>query len=756
MKGRNDRARCLKWAASALTIGFMVGATQAGAQGLEEIVVTASKRGASLIQDTPISVQSVSGARLQEAGQVDFNDYYRQIPGLSVNDQGPGDKQYTIRGINSSGAGTVGLYFGEIIVTDENISGDGGRQPDIKLFDMDRIEVLRGPQGTTFGSSALSGVIRWLPNEPVLDRVEADAGVRIMQSRESSDIGWTLDGMINVPVVADKFALRFAGMLVDRAGYIDNRYEKDANNDDTKAARAMLKWQVTDDLELSAMAMLQDMDTDSRSFFNREDYDLPQSPTLNGGPLPTEYFTADPGRGGFSDKMDLYNVRLIYSQDWGSFTATSSYYDRKTNLRRPASAAAEVLSGGVLAADSTGRAILQNNKDRSLFSNEFRFASDWNSPVQILAGVFYQKEERTWQSHFVTVDQNTGRTGPGSRTLLDRRTYTDIDEKAAFGEVSWDITDRLNFTGGVRWFDFSIEEQANVVTNFMAQPGSGFGPRFSTGEDGQIFKGNLSYKVTDDILVYAQVAEGFRSGGTNDRTAASLADVEIPEGFESDSLVNYELGVKSSWLDNKLVVNGTVYYIDWSNIQVEQQAVDQVRGLQFAYRGNGSAAEVKGVELEIAAYPVDGLNLGAGINYLKAELTEDMPILEDGLAGDAIPYVPDLTLNFNARYEHPLPNGWTGFVGGDWSYVDNVRNRLRPTDRYYRVSESYSITNIRAGIQGEDWSATIAVDNLFDAANTIFYAFDFQGPPPPGGNIPDNLVRPWPRTISISFRKSFW
>src|SRR5690606_293462 len=149
------------------------------------------------------------------------------------------------------------------------------------------------------------------------------------------------------------------------------------------------------------------------------------------------------------------------------------------------------------------------------------------------------------------------------------------------------------------------------------------------------------------------------------------------------------------------------------DIQVEQQAIDQARGLQFAYRGNGGKAEVKGIELEISAYPTEGLTLGAGVNYLEAKLTEDLPIPEDGLDGDAIPYVPDLTLSFNARYEHPLPNGWMGFVGGDWSYVDNVTNRLRSTDRYFRVSSSYSITNLRVGIQGDDWTATASVNNLF-------------------------------------------
>ncbi len=746
----------LRLSASALTLGIMLAGSHSMAQGLEEIVVTANKRGEASIQDIPLSVQSVSGDRLAEAGSLAFDDYFRQIPGLSVNDQGPGDKQYNIRGINSTGAGTVGLYFDEIIITDENISGDGGRQPDIKLFDMDRIEVLRGPQGTTFGSSSLSGTIRWIPKAPDLNNVAGEIGASISQTKESGDLGWTLDGMINVPVVSDKLAVRFSGMLVDKAGYIDDRYAKDVNNDDTKAARAMLRWRATDELEVSLMAMFQDMKTDGRSFFNTEDYRLANSPTMNGGPLPSKYFTADPARGGFDDKMNLYNAKITYAKDWGTFTATSSIYDRKTSLRRPASAAAEILSGGAYPADSTGSAILNNNKDRSLFSNELRFASSWDSPVQVLAGVFYQEEERWWQSRFASVDRTTGLVSTNSTEFLNRQTDTTIKEKAAFGEVSWEVLDGLTVTGGVRIFDFKIEEQANVITRFPALPGAGLGPIFNSKDNGKIFKGNISYQVTDDFLLYGQIAEGFRAGGTNDQTAASIVNVVIPAGYSSDSLVNYEAGFKSSWFDNRLIINSTIYYIDWSDIQVEQAAVEAGTGISFAYRGNGGGAEVKGIEFELSAYPTDGLSLGMGVNYLKAELTEDMPLIEDGRKGDAIPYVPDLTLNFNARYEAPLPNGWNGFVGGDWSYVGSISNRLSPTDRYYREAKSYTLTNLRVGVKGDDWSATLAVNNVFDEDSITMYAFDFQGPPPPGGNVPDNLVRAWPRTISLTFRKTFW
>lgn len=723
-------------------------------RGLEEIVVTATKRSAQSIQEIPISVQAVSGAELQRRGALDFNDYYRQIPSLTVNDQGPGNKQYNIRGINSSGAGTVGLYFDEVIITNDNLSGDGGRAPDLKLFDMDRIEVLRGPQGTTFGSSSLSGTIRWLPNQPVLDAWQADAGGRLEKTKESVGWGWTADAMVNMPLVRDKLAVRLSGIIVDKAGYIDNRYIKDANTEKTEAGRAQILWQATDELRISALAMKQDMKTGAKDFYNAEDFSLAQSPTLNGGPLPTRYFAADPARGGFIDDTKLYNAKVTYEKEWGSFTVTSSLMDRYTEDRRPTSAAGEILSGGLLAADSTGRSRLETTKDRKVWSHEARFASSWNSPFQILVGGFLQRDKADQGTEFITLGPN-GQRGPDSVSLLYNELYSTRKEKAVFGEASWDITPALTLTGGARWFDFDIKNQGNVITNFMAQPGPGLGDEYGSKENGVIFKGNLSYRFSDDFLAYAQVAEGYRPGGANDQGPESIVGVPIPDGYQSDSIINYELGFKSSWFDNALIVNAAAFIIDWTDIQIRRQAVNPDTGVQYAYRSNGGAAKVKGVELEVTAQPVAELRIGGNFAYTDSKLTEDLPILTDGQRGDRIPYIPKVTAGVNAHYERPVADGINAFLGADWSYTGSSRNRLRPTDRYYRVHQSHMMTNLRAGVSGEDWSLTLAVDNVFDTDRTIFYAFDFQGPPPPGGFVPDNLVRPWPRTFSLSIRKSF-
>lgn len=714
---------------------------------LEEVVVTADKRSAASIQDIPLSVQAIKGDSLQEAGSVDFMDYFRTIAGLSVNDNGPGEKQYIIRGVQSSGAGTVGLYLGEVIVTGYD------NNPDIKMFDIDRIEVLRGPQGTTFGSSALSGAMRWIPKTPEYDGFDANLGVGVRSLRYSDDLGWQLDGMLNVPLVANKLAVRFAGMVLDKAGYIDNRFKNDTNDEDTKAFRGMASWRITDDLEFSMFGMVQNMDVGSRNFYNDTALMLPLSPSLKGQDLPGQYYSSILTGAGFEDDTELYNAKLVFEKPWGTVTGTYSVFDRSQFRKGSDSEGSELLFG--LPADENP-AYLGVGYDREVTSSEIRFSSRWNSPVQILAGLFQQTEDRSQATTYVFTDPITARDLDLNAEAARRETYTDLDELAAFGEVTWNLTDRLALTGGARWFDQKVDQQVNVLMGYIYRPGTGLQPPLHFSFSDTIFKGNLSYRLNDDVLAYAQVAEGYRAGGPNDRSAMDRANVFIPPGFESDSLVNYELGFKSEFLHRRLQLNGSVYYIDWSNIQVSRQAFAD-DGNIFSYRGNGGGAEVEGVELEFAARPLAGLSVGGSFNYLDAKLTENMPLAREGVKGDRIPYSPKISGSLNLRYEHQLSRNLMGFLGGDWSYYGDTTNQFRPTDFYYRKIGSYEITNVRGGIESANgWSVVLAVDNLFDANDVISYTFDYTATSfPPGVFLPDNKARPWPRTFALTFRKQF-
>jgi iron complex outermembrane recepter protein len=743
-------------AAVCMVLAASTAAAQNQGGNLETVVVTATKRGATLLEDTPLSVTSMGGKSLAEAGSLDFDDYARLVPSVSIGDNGPGDKRIVMRGVSATGDGTVGLYFDEVVMTGESLGDDGGKQPDVKLFDMDRIEILRGPQGTTFGSSSLSGTIRWLPKTPDYTKFAADVGLRIQSLKESDDTGFQYDAMVNIPL-SDTLAIRVSGLRAELPGYVDSRFGKDYDSEDTTAVRAMLGWKITDSLEFSFLAMKQDMHLDGRTSFSTADLDLPNSPTLNGGPLPSKYYTSDHARSERDDEIEMYSGKLVFSKDWGTVTATSSLFERYSGYIRDASAAAEVLSNGRLHADSTGISLIGGRDGWPktwIRSSELRYSSDWSGPVQILVGAYNQNEDRRGGSYWASADPNTGHPAANPVVFLSRTTFTQLDQQALFGEVTWKITDQLAVTGGLRWFDFDVTQDASRLVDFQSVPGPGPGPTFKFGESGTTGRFNLSYDMTDDLLLYVQVAEGFRAGGPNDQTAASIANVQIPAGFGSDSIVNYELGAKASWLDRRLTTNGAVYFIDWSDIQVAQFA-NSTSGLRFSYRGNGGKATVQGIELEVAAYPTDAFQFGLGVAYTDSELDENLPIPTQGLKGDPLPYVPEWTGSVNARYSWPMFGSLEGFVGGDWSYTGDTANRLRSNDRYYRKLEAYEILNLRGGIQGDTWSAVLSIDNANDADEIITYPFDFQTAAAINGNIPDRLGRPRPRTISLSFRKSF-
>jgi outer membrane receptor protein involved in Fe transport len=494
------------------------------------------------------------------------------------------------------------------------------------------------------------------------------------------------------------------------------------------------------------------MDVGSRNFFNDTTALLPLSDTLNGQDLP-DYYQAVLTRGGFEDDLNIYNIKAAYDEAWGTITATHSVFSRYTFARRATSFASEVLFG--LPADENP-AFLGNEKDRDVVSSEIRFASRWDGPFQVLVGGFLQQEDRLDITTYVFTDPVTGMVNHTSEEGARRENVAEIDEIAAFGEASWDFTDELTLTVGARWFDQETWFQDNVIVLYIFQPGVGLTAPRSFDFSDVIFKGNLSWNLSDDVMLFTQVAEGYRAGGANDQTPMSITDVLIPPGYESDQLVNYEIGFKSGFWNDQVIINGSLYYIDWSNIQVEQQATNS-QGLSFSYRGNGGGAEVKGVELEVSAFPADGLSLGASLSWLKAELTEDFPIPTDGLEGDDVPHSPELSGSVNFRYQRPLPNDLTGFVGGDWSYRGEAANQYRPDAPFYRMHESYALTNLRGGLEGDDWTLVLAVDNVFDSDEVISYTFDFQFPPIPGERfLPDNKARPWPRSVSLMYRKTFY
>jgi iron complex outermembrane receptor protein len=320
---------------------------------------------------------------------------------------------------------------------------------------------------------------------------------------------------------------------------------------------------------------------------------------------------------------------------------------------------------------------------------------------------------------------------------------TSLKERALFGEISYKIMPELTFTAGARLFEIKLRENAVAIVAAGGGAGRGAGPTLRTKDNGLIGRFNLAYKVSDQVNTYVQVAQGYRTGGTNDQTAAAIANVIIPNGYGSDALWNYEFGVKTTLMDRKLFLNGAVYYIDWSDIQVTNQATNGT--LSFPYTANGGKADVRGAELVLDARPVEGLQLTLTGNYSLARLTQDNPIASTGMKGDRIPYVPKWSGATSVSYSFPVGgSGLDGVVGADASYQGAMATKFNPGIDNFRRLDDYVLVGLRAGVSHGPWAVNLTVTNLLDDNTTINYNDIVPGV------YPDGLYINRPRTVSLA------
>jgi iron complex outermembrane recepter protein len=744
--GCGTATRFLACLASAIFTSTVSAADEPGT-GLEEIVVTATKR-AEHIQETPIAVQAFTGGQLAAINAVEINDWSTLVPGLVTQNNGSsGDQRYVIRGVNSAGAGTVGVYLDDVVITGENYQDGGGQAPDVLLFDIDRIEVLKGPQGTTFGSSSMTGTIRFITAKPNLSDFFGSVGTGYRETT-GGGVGSQVDAMVNLPILTDRFAIRLAGSYLDNPGYISNQFEQDANETRIKAGRVTAKFAATDNITISALAMVQRTEADALGYVNTTGYNFsgtgpPFSPLPPNSP---QYFQDIYAREPQGNNMDMYELGFEDKESYGSYTVTASRFDRDFEYTRDASAIIQLYLG--LPVTTTGRSVINYPNDRTVSSDEARFVSSWQGPLQLLVGFFFQNEQRDFESHVITADPN-GYVDPNPVVLLAHTQDDTIREKTVFAELSYKFSDEWKLTLGGRRYDISDTELSAALVGFGGGPGAGEGPVLEFTDVGLIGRLNLEYTPNSHLMSYLQIAQGFRPGGVNDQTAAAIAGVTIPAGFTSDSLINYELGLKSSWLDNRLVANGAAYFIDWSKIQVSEQTT--TGSPTFLYTGNSGRATVKGFELEVETRPITGLQLGAYYNYNEAKLVADIPNPSSGLEGDPIPYVPRNTFTLNSSYEWPVGvRNLSGIVGAQYSYISSRLGELQTSPpTFVETFPGYETTTLRAGVKEERWSVLVNLANVFNntatiADTTVQY-----------GLFPQANVINRPRTLSIVFRTTF-
>jgi len=767
---------------------------------LQEIVVTSQKRTED-IKDIPISVSAISGAQLAEHHVADYDDITRTVPGISFQaGAGPGLDNIEIRGVSStSGSATVGIYIDEVSVTTKNLF-DGAVQP--KLFDLDRVEVLRGPQGTLYGASSMGGTIRFITKQPDLDAFSAAVSTDLSVTHHG---GFNNDeyAILNVPVVQGVFALRIGVDIADESGYVDN-YVPTASG--AGPGGSILSLGVNDDTGVLARKDVNDVRTDvfriSGKYSGPDDLVVTpaffwqrtaaadsalQYPAL--GVYDQDKRVAEPG----TDTLSLPSVTITKNFGWAELTSISSYLNRDFHritdgtyynsnifaddfVLTPAATPPQAYATSTVLAFLPSPVYYRTTTEQT--SQEVRLSSTSSSiagmPITWTGGLYFNiQHQKHLDDEFIpglqAQFQNIYGFGIGSpQSPVGASNYPGVSfendliflghtwlterQLAPFGEFGLEVTSHLKATVGLRYV--AAKSDYNVVSGGFY----GFGlPTDYT--DSEHFsattpKASLDYAITDNSNVYATVAKGFRlggptgpdpaniPGGTCDADYQTLNIANPPTQYQSDSLWSYEIGSKGRYVDNRLSVNAAAYAIKWTNIQ---QTVN-LPTCGFGFTTNVGDAQIYGSELELRALVLPsltlGLNGGTTHTYISSVSGLGAGIVN---VGEAILNVPKYSVTPSIDFDAPVGDSMSAFVRADYPYTGRARAYFDSSGLNQLFSPGYGIVNLNVGLTRDKLSVGLYAKNLFNWKNIIQY--------PSVNSVPEGYtVRPATVGVTVSWQ----
>ncbi len=702
---------------------------------LEDIVITATKR-ASTVQETAISVTAISGDDILDRGLTDFTALAQSIPGVSMRSSGPGQTEFEMRGMTSAGgnSSTVGFYFGDTPLTAPASAQNGKVVIDPSLYDLSRVEVLRGPQGTLYGSGSMGGTIRLIPNAPNPALFDASAQASF-GGTDGGGFNHGENAMVNLPFASGTAALRLVGSESHDSGWIDRvviadgafpapsgstrgnvasapvaANYKGVNDTELQAFRAAVLWQPIDELTISPSFFYQRIYQDGLS-------DIDSNPGLNANYQPFDQ--AEP----FSDNFTLGSLNVQYKFAAFDVTSTTSQWKRDEHLRQDGSEELATVLGLPFYVSQGGfgpttPTPLEDDKSKQT-TEELRFTSTGSGPWKWLVGWFYGDFESDWN---LFVLQPGALAGTGTGDAFTQYQPTKIIQNSIFGEFSYQITPRLTATAGARRYYYT-SSVVTTVGGYLSSTGSG---NFATAAASERDQGvnpklDLSYQAGRNLLLYTTIAKGFRPGGANQPIPTSgqlgsqceqdlqqnhgtTAFVNAPAGFAPDDVWSYEIGEKWRTADGRLTINSAAYYEKWNGVQ---QNIPLACG--FPYTDNAGDAQIYGGEVELNAVLVPGLLFSANAGYAHAVFVGNN--LETGVtSGTPVQDVPDWTSSAALSYRRSIRRdlAWTWRV--DNNYVAGH------TDATAQVNHlpSYDLTNLRVGLEGDKWVAALFAKNLFN------------------------------------------
>ncbi len=744
---------------------FVMAASQQG-NIIDEIIVTAQKREAAL-QDVPFSVAAMSDSQIRDTGTGNIAELSRNIAGLTITDLGAGQSQVSIRGVSAGQVvrdlvggvkESVGVYLDESPISQALFT------PDLDFFDLERFEVLRGPQGTLFGAGSSSGTLRYITRAPQLGEFEGAAEANLYSGTDT-DVGGGIKAALNVPM-GDIAALRLVGYYDEMAGFIDSYYpgrnvREDVNSGEKIGGRVTLLIQPNENIAITPRIVYQKLETDGYpriDFYN-----------ILGNPFTTTQPAVDPGeRGqvtqlteGIDDEFLLADLKMEFGLGAVTLTSVTSYTDRDVLVLRDASQ----LSGSVTYQlggtpdEVRFNSPLHDTTNLKALSQELRLASSGEGKFEWLVGAFYQDIERDYGQNLPTpgYDAFLTRIGlppsSGFNAPPDTPYYSTVDfdfkQMALFGEATVHFNDQWALTGGIRYYDFD-EDRVLTFAGVFADQGYTDEPG-STSSDGFSPRAILTYTPNDDVLLSAQVSRGFRLGGINDPLNVTLCDplsgdLETYDGhptFDDETNTNYEIGAKTRLADGRVTFNAAVFYSDIDDLQVIADAGSCSSRIVL-----NAQAESIGAEIELLARPTPNWDLGLSATYIQAEITESRftaagtPIagIRDG---NRLPTSPEFQGAASATYNWEFNSQLEGFANLTYQYVGASWTQLAdqeppfgcvgvvtgcagapgffafgdPTITGFRFDTelpSYDIGNFRVGVRGAQWEAAVFLNNIWD------------------------------------------
>jgi iron complex outermembrane receptor protein len=622
-------------------------ATQAESNSVD-IVITAQKRSERLL-DVPQSVSVISGDSLEKSHAQRLSDYLTRIPSANIVESQPGNSRVVLRGVNAGGVGaTVATYIDETPFGSATGLANGGvLAPDIDPFDLARVEVLRGPQGTLYGANSLGGLVKYVTvaPDPRMVGAAAEAGI---EDVAHGDVGWWARAAANVPLTSSA-AIRVSGFYRRDPGYIDDPARgRDVNDGKTYGGRVSFMAKPTDRLRIRASVLVENIRSNGT---NTEDVDpVTLRPTL--GALKHSRVVAEPN----DINYRVYNATLDY--DFGAVALVSSTSLGTLDQKQVQDASA--VYGGLLSGffgTPLGAAVDQSMTQRR-FTQEVRLASTRNDVIQWTIGAFYTHEKNRLGQNLLGVDGVTGAPVPALDGLVIVSLPSRYSEYAGFANATWHIAPKFDLTAGGRW-SHNKQSDTQETNGLLA---GGFNS-FSGNSSDSVFTYSVAptFKPNANTRIYARMAKGYRPGGPN--AVSPLAPAGVPRQFGPDTTINYEVGLKTQSADHRLSLELTAFLIDWKKIQV----LAQVEG--FGVNANGGSARSKGFEVAAGYNPTTDLSLYANGSYVDSYLTADTPDVVGGVRGDPLPYNPKWQFTVGGEYQHPINARLNGHAGLSFHYT---------------------------------------------------------------------------------------